>query len=477
MLVFLRFLQYFVICSAVFVCLAGCSGKSDSPLFLESKRKAGEADAPVKDVPSDILSTQKAFSTVAKKVTPCVVNISTVSRKKIVQPFFEMSPFFEDFFGGPQVRRDRSLGSGFIISSDGYIVTNDHVVRDAESVQVKLSNDKVYDAKVVGGDQKTDIAVIKINAVELPVAVLGDSEKLEVGQWAIAIGNPFGLERSMTVGVVSATGRSNMGIETFENFIQTDASINPGNSGGPLLNIHGEVIGINTAIVAAGQGIGFAIPITMAKPIVTQLLQKGSVSRGYMGVTIQPVTEDLAQSFGLKQVNGALVNDILKGGPAEKSGVRQGDVIIAFNGSDVKDPSHLQRLVAEAGIAKTVRLKVFRDGKEADLSITLSSAEAVPKQRRGSNGKDDGQSGAGDLLGIVVDDAEQGGVVVVDVSRGGAAAEAGIRRGDVIASINRKKVSNGVEYQRIIQQVGRGGSMTILVRRGNASIYFALRIK
>jgi Do/DeqQ family serine protease len=477
MIVLLRSFQHAVICSLVIVYLAGCSGKSDSPLFLESKRKTGEADAPVKDVPTDILSTQKAFSTVAKKVTPCVVNISTVSRKKIVQPFFEMSPFFEDFFGGPQVRRDKSLGSGFIISSDGYIVTNDHVVRDAESVQVKLSNDKVYDAKVVGGDSKTDIAVIKINAADLPVAVLGDSEKLEVGQWAIAIGNPFGLERSMTVGVVSATGRSNMGIETFENFIQTDASINPGNSGGPLLNIYGEVIGINTAIVAAGQGIGFAIPISMAKPIVTQLQQKGSVSRGYMGVTIQPVTEDLARSFGLKQSKGALVNDILKGGPAEKAGVRQGDVIIAFNGSDVKDPSHLQRLVAEAGIAKAVKLKVFREGKDLELSMTLSSADAAPKQQRIPGDDNGGQSGQTDLLGLIVDDAEQGGAVVVDVSRGGTAAEAGIRRGDVIVSINRKKVSNSGEYQRIIQQAGHGSSMTILVRRGNASIYFALRIK
>ena len=472
----LRSLRYAIICSLAFACLAGCSGKNDSPLFLESKRKPGEADAPVKDVPSDLLSTQKAFSTVASKVTPCVVNISTVSRKKIVQPFFEMSPFFEDFFGAPQFKRDKSLGSGFIISKDGYIVTNDHVVRDAESVQVKLSNDKVYDAKVIGGDQKTDIAVIKINAADLPVAVLGDSEKLEVGQWAIAIGNPFGLERSMTVGVVSATGRSNMGIETYENFIQTDASINPGNSGGPLLNIHGEVIGINTAIVAAGQGIGFAIPITMAKPIVTQLLQKGNVSRGYMGVTIQPVTEELAHSFGLKQSKGALVNEILKGGPAEKAGVRQGDVIVAFNGSDVKDPSHLQRLVAEAGIGKAVKVKVFRDGKDLELSMSLSNADGAPKQRRESDGER-GQMGPADLLGLAVDDAEQGGVVVVDVVRGGTAAEAGIRPGDVIVSINRKKITNSGEYQRIIQQAGHGSSMTILVRRGNASIYFALRIK
>jgi len=456
--------------------LTGCSGKSESPLFFESKRKGGEAEVPVKDVPADIIASQKAFSAVAKQVTPCVVNISTVSRKKIIQPFFEMNPLFEDFFGAPQTRRDKSLGSGFIISRDGYIVTNDHVVRDAESIQVKLSNDKVYDAKIVGGDQKTDIAVIKINAADLPAAVLGDSEKLEVGQWAIAIGNPFGLERSMTVGIISATGRSNVGIETYENFIQTDASINPGNSGGPLLNIYGEVIGINTAIVAAGQGIGFAIPIAMAKPIFTQLVQKGAVSRGYMGVTIQPVTEEIAGSFGLKQARGALINDVLKGSPADKAGIRQGDVITGFNGSEVKDPSHLQRLVAEQGVGKSARVTVFRDGKTVELSMILSSADQAPVQKRqpGAGGERQGQA---DLLGLMVEEFEDGGVAVVDVLRGSPAAEAGIRRGDVIVAINRKKVSTGTDYRRAIQQAGRGGNIIVLARRGDASIYFALKLK
>jgi Do/DeqQ family serine protease len=457
--------------------LGGCSGKNETPLFLESNRKGGEADAPVKDVPSDILSTQKAFSNVSKKVTPSVVNISTVSRKKIIQPFFEANPLFEDFFGAPQTRRDKSLGSGFLISKDGYIVTNDHVVRDAESIQVKLSNDKVYDARVVGADQKTDIAVIKINAADLPAAVLGDSDKLEAGQWAIAIGNPFGLDRTMTVGVISATGRSNMGIETYENFIQTDASINPGNSGGPLLNVYGEVVGINTAIVAAGQGIGFAIPINMAKPVFSQLIQKGNVSRGYMGVTIQPVTEELARSFGLKQAKGALVNDVIKGSPAGKAGIKQGDVITVLNGREVKDPSHLQRLVAEAGIGKVVKISIFRDGKTLELGITLASADSAPKQRqRAEQGGQ--QEGEADLLGLVVEDSEQGdGVAVVDTLRGGAAAEAGIKRGDVIVSINRKRTATAEEYGRALQQARRGGTLTILVRRGDASIYFALRIK
>ncbi len=465
-----------LLCSVALSGLTACSGKSDSPLYLESNRKGGSADAPVKDVSTDILSTQKAFSNVSKKVTPCVVNISTVSRKKTVQPFFEMNPLFEDFFGAPQTRRDKSLGSGFLISKDGYIVTNDHVVRDAETVQVKLSNDKVYDAKVVGGDAKSDIAVIKINAGDLPTAVLGDSDKLDVGQWAIAIGNPFGLDRTMTVGVISATGRTNMGIETYENFIQTDASINPGNSGGPLLNVYGEVIGINTAIVAAGQGIGFAIPINMAKPIFSQLIQKGKVSRGYMGVTIQPVTEELAQSFGLKHTRGALVNDVIKGSPADKAGIKQGDVITALNGAEVKDSSHLQRMVAETGIGKAAKVSVIRDGKEVELSMTLASADTAPKQSREQNSGRH-QGGEVDQLGLVVEDSDQGdGVVVVEAVRGGAAAEAGIRRGDLIVSANRKRISNSAEYERAIS-ASRSGNLTILVRRGDASIYFALRAK
>ncbi len=464
-----RFLLFVLFCSLVSSGFLGCSGRDDSPLFYESKRKGGEAEAPVKTVPGDILATQQAFSMIAKKVTPCVVNVSTVSKKMSVQPFFELSPFFEDFFDGPRYRQNKSLGSGFIISRDGFIVTNDHVVRDAESIQVKLSNDRVYDARVVGSDRKTDIAVIKINATDLPTAVLGDSDKLEVGQWAIAIGNPFGLDRTMTVGVISATGRSNVGIETYENFIQTDASINPGNSGGPLLNVYGEVIGINTAIVAAGQGIGFAIPVSMAKPIVTQLIRKGNVSRGWMGVSIQPVTEELAQSFGLRSTKGALISSVVSGSPAEKAGIRQGDVISGFNGAEVKDPGHLQRLVADAGIGKSVRVTVIRDGRAVNLSLILTSADSAPQPGTGG-GRQQSQA---DPLGLVVEDADGGGVVVVDLVRGGAAA-AGMKRGDLIVSINRRRIANSADYQQVVRQA-RGRAMIILVRRGDASIYFAVK--
>lgn len=363
--------------------VGGCSSSKDEPLYFSSKRPAAEAEAPVKDVPADILAAQQAFSQVAKKVTPCVVNISTISRKKFVRPMPDMPPLFEEFFGGRQERRDRSLGSGFIISHDGYIVTNNHVVREAESIQVKLSNDKVYEARVVGGDAKTDIAVIKIKANDLPVAVFGDSDRLEVGQWAIAIGNPFGLERSMTVGIISATGRSNVGIETIENFIQTDASINPGNSGGPLLNIHGEVVGINTAIVAAGQGIGFAIPTSMARPILAQLVEKGSVTRAWLGVSIKPITEEVARSLGLDKPGGALIAELYSSGPAEKGGIRTGDVILRYNGTEVRDPPHLQQLVATSKIGLPARITVLRNGRRIELTVITGNADNM-KLSRGS---------------------------------------------------------------------------------------------
>lgn len=365
------------------ILISSCADHKNDPLYYQSKRPAGESEAPIKDIPADILAAQRAFSQVSKKAMPFVVNISTVSRKKIVHPFPELPPFFEEFFGGgPQTRRDRSLGSGFIISQDGYIVTNDHVVRNAESIRVKLSNDRVYDALVVGGDQKTDIAVIKIDAdEELPTAVLGDSDQIEVGQWAIAIGNPFGLERSMTVGVISATGRSNMGIEVIENFIQTDASINPGNSGGPLLNIHGEVVGINTAIVASGQGIGFAIPTNMARPIISQLVDHGKVTRAWLGVNIRGLAEEELRSLGLKQANGAMVVGLYERGPAAQGGLQPGDIIVNIGGFEVKDPAHLQQLVAEAIIGEPLKITVLRDQQRLILSVKPGNADSLPTGR------------------------------------------------------------------------------------------------
>jgi Do/DeqQ family serine protease len=383
------FLRCMLSGAALLALLAGCSPSSrDEPLLFNSKRPAGEAEAPVKQVPADVMAAQRAFTAVSKQVTPSVVNISTLGRRKLVRPAPDFPPFFDEFFGGPQVRQNRSLGSGFIISRDGFIVTNEHVIRDAESIQVKLSNNKVYQARVVGGDPKTDIAVIKIEASDLPVSVLGDSDRIEVGQWAIAIGNPFGLEQSMTVGVISATGRSNVGIETIENFIQTDASINPGNSGGPLLNIHGEVIGINTAIVAAGQGIGFAIPTSMARPIIAQLVEKGSVTRAWLGVGIRPMSDEEAGRLGLKHAEGALITELAPGGPAERGGLKPDDLLVAFGGSPVKDPSHLQRLVAEARIGTPVQVKVLRSGRPLVLTLVPENADGARPLRSAGQGRD-----------------------------------------------------------------------------------------
>lgn len=470
-----------IACLMVTCVLTACKRKHE-PTFYESNRKES-VDAPVKEVPKDILGTQQAFINLVKNVTPSVVNISTVGKKKLVRPFFEANPFFDEFFGErgmrPQYRRESSLGSGFILNKDGYIVTNDHVVRDAESIQVKLSNESVYSGKVVGSDPKTDIAVIKINAKEpLPAAVLGDSSKLQVGQWAVAIGNPFGLDRTVTVGVVSATGRSNMGIETYEDFIQTDASINPGNSGGPLLNVNGEVIGINTAIVAAGQGIGFAIPVNMAKQVVTQLISKGNVSRGWLGISIQAVTDDMARSFGLPKTYGALVNGVVPSGPAAKAGIMQGDVITSFNGTTVKDVRMLQRVVADTPVGKKVEVEVYRDGKPIKVYVTTAPAESAPAQAQRPAEREAG------ALGLSVQELSPSqkarglsGVVVSDLEPGGIAEDSGIERGDVILAVNQRKVRTLGEYQRTIKDAIAKGAATLLIRRGNANIYFALKLK
>jgi serine protease Do len=466
---------------ALLACLLPACKKKEAPYYYESSRP-GTSDAPVKEVPKDILATQQAFINLVKGATPAVVNISTVSKKKLVQPYFEISPFFDDFFGGrqrPQYRRENSLGSGFIINPEGYIITNDHVVRDAESIQVKLSDERVYNARVVGSDPKSDIAVIRIEAKEkLPTAVLGDSDKLLVGQWAVAIGNPFGLDRTVTVGVISATGRSNMGIETYENFIQTDASINPGNSGGPLLNVYGEVVGINTAIVAAGQGIGFAIPINMAKQIVSQLISKGNVTRGWLGVSIQPVTAEVAQSFGLKKAQGALVSDIMAGSPAERAGIRQGDIITSFDGKEIKDPRQLQLVVAETPIGKQVPVELFRDGQSQKVTLAIGNADTAAAARPKSTAPEAG------WFGLAVDELPKnrqvrglGGVVVTAVEPEGMAAEAGIERGDVIMSVNQKRIASVADYAKAMKDAERKGSVALLVRRGDASMYFALKIR
>jgi serine protease Do/serine protease DegQ len=330
---------------------------------------------------------ENPFIRVAELVTPSVVNISTVTTGKGRTPTeqfrpFGNDPFFRDFFdrffeGMPRRRQQASLGSGVIIEKRGLILTNNHVVKDADEITVKFADKHEVKGKVVGTDAKTDLAVIRVDAKDdLPVATLGDSDTLQVGEWAIAIGNPFGLDHTLTVGVISATGRSEVGIAAYENFIQTDASINPGNSGGPLLNVRGEVIGINTAIVASGQGIGFAIPVNMARKVMEDLVKRGKVTRGWLGIGIQPLTPELAKSFGVSADEGILVNQVMPKSPAETAGIKVGDLILSLDGKPLKDTRQMQRLVAEAEIGKTIEVVVLRDKTKRTLKLQVGEMPA-----------------------------------------------------------------------------------------------------
>ncbi len=330
---------------------------------------------------------ENPFVQVAEQVTPSVVNISTVrfgkgrTPSELFRPFGN-EPFFRDFFdrffeGMPRRRQQSSLGSGVIIDKGGLILTNNHVIKDADEITVKFANKQEAKGKVVGTDPKTDLAVIRVSSKEeLPVATLGNSDALHVGEWAIAIGNPFGLDHTLTVGVISATGRSEVGIAAYENFIQTDASINPGNSGGPLLNIRGEVIGINTAIVASGQGIGFAIPVNMARKVMDDLVRKGRVTRGWLGVGIQPLTPELAKSFGVSAEEGILVNHVMPKSPAEAAGLKTGDLILSLDGKPLKDPRQLQRIIAEAEVGKSIELTILREKEKRTLTIQVGEMPA-----------------------------------------------------------------------------------------------------
>src|SRR5881628_1994183 len=348
---------------------------------------AGKAAAPAPIATADAL--QAAFVSVAERVRPAVVHIGTlqvmrgrrppmIPGPKADDPFFK--DFFDQFFGrsGPGRREEfqtPGLGSGVIVDRRGYVLTNFHVVKGADAVTVRLADKQEFRGRIVGSDSKTDIAIIKFDApADVRVATLGNSDALRVGEWAIAIGNPFGLDQTVTVGVVSATGRADVGIATYENFIQTDASINPGNSGGPLVNLRGEVIGINTAIVATGQGIGFAIPANMVKRVTSQLIDRGKVTRGCIGVAMEPLTTELAQALGVRDARGAVVARVYPGRPAAAAGLVQNDVIVAFDGTTIEDYHHLQRLSADAEVGKMVKLGIMRSRERRTLELRIAEA-------------------------------------------------------------------------------------------------------
>jgi serine protease Do len=425
---------------------------------------------------------QQVFVEVAERLKPSVVNISTTQKvqhsRRQIDPFFRgpLREFFgEEFF--ERFFERRSLGSGVIVDAKGTILTNNHVVEQADEIQVMLVDERTFQAKVIGTDPKTDLAVIRIEgAKDLKPAPLGNSTKIRTGDFVIAIGNPFGLSHTVTVGVISAIGRAGMGITAYEDFIQTDASINPGNSGGPLLNIDGQVIGINTAIVASGQGIGFAIPITPAREIMEQLIKEGRITRGWLGVLIQPLTPDLAKQFGVKAGEGVVVGDIVEGGPAEKAGLKTGDVIQAVGGKPVNDVRGLQRLVAAIRPGAQVEVKVHRQGKPVVLNVTVGQMptdEPVamapePSERHGF--------AVQDLTPELRDrlQVKEGGVLVSSVEPGSPAFRRGLRPGDVILEVDRQPVKSRQEFLAMLQASRPETELLLLVQRGKSSRFIVI---
>jgi len=432
------------------------------------------------------------FSELAEKVKPGVVNIQVVKKVKNIGFGFHGSPFgeknpFGDFFGPffegnpPKDFEQRGVGSGFVMNQEGYILTNNHVVEDADQIKVKLANGKEYNGKIVGRDPKTDLALIKIEgAKDLHPLKLGNSDDLKVGSWVVAIGSPFGLEQTVTAGIVSAKGRV-IGSGPYDNFIQTDASINPGNSGGPLINMKGEVVGINTAIIASGQGIGFAIPINMAKEIAPQLEQKGHVTRGWLGVSIQEMTPGLAKSMGLKEAKGALVAQVVPGSPAEKAGIEQGDVITEFDGKTVADSKDLPRIVASTPVGKTVTVTLSREGKTTERQVKLGELEE--KGVEVSKGTSSHKTLGIGIQNLTPEIAKElgvkkgSGVVVTQVEPGSAAAEAGIQTGDVIQEVNRKPVKNVEDFVQKVEKAKDKDSVLLLIQRGQNNLFAAVTPK
>jgi Do/DeqQ family serine protease len=423
------------------------------------------------DPRSLLRALEEAFTSVADHVMPAVVNITTSPGGRGVPdrpgPRERPDPF-DPFFRRSPREEPRASGSGVIVDPNGYILTNNHVIENARGIDVRLSDGRKFSAKLIGRDPKSDLAVLKIDTpAPLPVAQLGDSDRLRIGQWAIAIGSPFGLDRTVTVGIVSATARTRVGVATYESFIQTDASINPGNSGGPLLNIDGEVIGLNTAIVAAGQGIGFSIPINMAKDVMSQLIARGRVVRGWLGIVIQDVTEELGSNFGVSENQGVLVSDVIEGGPARSAGLRPGDVITELSGARITEVPELQRRVAAVSPGELIVLGVVRDRQPMSLTITVGE---MPGEQIAL------APGADEELGLVAESmgpdlAEQlslptaRGVVVTEVEPESPAARAGLRPGDVVLEVNQEPVDDLVGFRRLLAGASPGAPMRLYVHR------------
>ncbi len=474
-----RFFPIIAVMVIVFVGALGIAGQNGFASEEEMERSIAAAGS---------------FTALAKKASPAVVNISTTQTVETngqrLPHFFRrpgqqqqqetpMEEFFERFFGrqDPRQFQRQSLGSGFILDEKGYIVTNNHVIENADEIKVTLQNGKDYDAEIIGADPGTDIALIKIEAeTGLPLLELGDSESLEIGQWVLAIGNPFGLDHTVTAGIVSAKGRV-IGAGAYDDFIQTDASINPGNSGGPLIDMEGNVVGINTAIVAGGDGIGFAIPISMAERIIEQLKETGEVTRGWLGVGIQELDSDLKDYYNVDE--GALITEVFPDEPADQAGIQKGDIIIAVNGEAVDSPRALSRKIANIKPGTDIELRIVRDGKKETITATVEQRDEARLGAKTPRSQQKEQ--AADALGLELTNIDQEtaerlnlddthGVIVSGVAPDTKAASAGFARGDIIKEINRKPVRTIEDYERIVADADEGDMLLFYIIRLRAGI-------
>ncbi len=456
---------------------------------------------PVVTAPQPVLSGAggQTFVEIAKAVKPAVVNIYATKTGRAegspATPFDD--PFFRKFFGEeffrrfeqqPKERKERGLGSGVIVDAKGVIITNNHVVGKADEIRVTLSDKREFKAKLIGTDPKTDIAVVRIEAAGLPTVPWADSDKLEVGEFVLAVGNPFGLTQTVTLGIVSALGRA-AGIAEYEDFIQTDAAINPGNSGGPLVNVRGELVGINTAIFSqsgGNMGIGFAVPSNMAQSILTQLVQTGKVVRGWLGVSIQDLTPELSSQFGVGDIKGVLVSDVMDDSPAKKAGFERADVIVEYDGKPMDSPTHLRNAVAQTPVGKKVAVKIIRDKKSKTIDVTIAEQ---PKSMAQTGEEDAGETAtpAGILSALDVRElndelanryglkTSERGVIVVRVKAGSAAEEVGVREGDLIVEINRQAVTSLKNYERLAGKLPKDQAVLLLLKRQGRTIYLTLR--
>lgn len=443
----------------------------------------------------DLLTrTGRAMAEVTAVVKPAIVNISTTRTIKIaggLDPFLD-DPFFRRFFGDnfgrqrqPKEHKSAGLGSGVIVSSDGYIITNYHVVKEADEIKVLLSDKREFKGKIIGSDPKTEISIVKIEATGLPYAVWGNSDLLQVGEVVLAVGNPYGLNQTVTMGIVSALGRANVGIADYEDFIQTDAAINPGNSGGALVNVRGELVGINTAIFSTSggyQGIGFAIPSNMVKSVMDSLLKTGKVVRGWLGVSIQQITTELAKQFNLKDENGALVGDVVENSPAEKAGLKRGDVITEYDGKKIKEPYVLRNMVANTSPDEEHKLTVLRDGKALKLTVKIGELPADMQEPAVSVEYQNVMKGVS-VQDVTLELAKKlsipsriKGVIISDIDEE-SIANGILTQGDVIQEINRKKIADTKAYQEIVSKIKAEEDVLLLIFRNESSFFITMSQK